>query len=138
VTQQNISYHLQQIEESGELHLSDAYKKILLPSDKWSGEVMMYNLDVVIAVGYRVNSYEATQFRIWATQVLKEYLTKGFVYDSTWYLSYVRSKTLSLQSAASGPGTWDRCARPRFGYGRCRTANKACRPRFYTRVPRRQ
>jgi hypothetical protein len=54
VTQQNISYHLQQIEESGELHLSDAYKKILLPSDKWSGEVMMYNLDVVIAVGYRV------------------------------------------------------------------------------------
>ena len=41
----------------------------------------MYNLDVVIAVGYRVNSYEATQFRIWATQVLKEYLTKGFVLD---------------------------------------------------------
>ena len=35
------------------IHLSDAYKKILLPSDKWSGEVMMYNLDVVIAVGYR-------------------------------------------------------------------------------------
>ena len=81
VTQQNISYHLSQIEESGELHLSDAYKKNLLPSDKWSGEVMMYNLDVVIAVGYRVNSYEATQFRIWATQVLKEYLTKGFVLD---------------------------------------------------------
>ena len=45
VTQQNISYHLSQIEESGELHLSDAYKKILLPSDNWSGEVMMYNLD---------------------------------------------------------------------------------------------
>ena len=41
----------------------------------------MYNLDVVIAVGYRVNSYEATQFRIWATQVLREYLTKGFVLD---------------------------------------------------------
>ena len=52
-----------------------------MPSDKWSGEVMMYNLDVVIAVGYRVNSYEATQFRIWATQVLKEYLTKGFGLD---------------------------------------------------------
>lgn len=81
VTQQNISYHLQQIEESGEIHLSDAYKKVLLPSDKWSGEVMMYNLDVVIAVGYRVNSYEATQFRIWATNVLKDYLTKGFVLD---------------------------------------------------------
>lgn len=87
VTQQNISYHLQQIEESGELHLSDAYKKNLLPSDKWSGEVMMYNLDVVIAVGYRVNSYEATQFRIWATQVLKEYLTKGFVFNGRLVVS---------------------------------------------------
>lgn len=41
----------------------------------------MYNLDVVIAVGYRVNSYEATQFRIWATQILKEFLIKGFVLD---------------------------------------------------------
>jgi hypothetical protein len=61
--------------------LSDAIKKILIPSDKWSGEVLMYNLDVVIAVGYRVNSYEATQFRIWSTQILKEYLTKGFVLD---------------------------------------------------------
>lgn len=81
VTQQNISYHLTQIEESGELHLSDAYKKKLLITDKWSGEVIMYNLDVVIAVGYRVNSYEATQFRIWATSILKEYLTKGFVLD---------------------------------------------------------
>ena len=80
VTQQNISYHLSQIEESGEIHLSNTYKKVLYPSDKWSGEVMMYNLDVVIAVGYRVNS-EATQFRIWATGILKEYLTKGFVLD---------------------------------------------------------
>lgn len=81
VTQQNISYHLAQIENSGELHLSDTCKKVLLPSGKWSGEVLMYNLDAVIAVGYRVNSYEATQFRIWATQVLKEYLTKGFALD---------------------------------------------------------
>jgi len=81
VTIPNIVYHLQQIEASGEIHLSDAIKKILIPSDKWSGEVMMYNLDVVIAVGYRVNSYEATQFRIWSTQILKEYLTKGFVLD---------------------------------------------------------
>ena len=81
VTQQNISYHLQQIDESGELHLSDGYKKYLYASDKWSENTAMYNLDVVIAVGYRVNSYEATQFRIWSTQILKEYLTKGFVLD---------------------------------------------------------
>ena len=47
---------------SGEIHLSDGYKKYLNASDKWSDNVTMYNLDVVIAVGYRVNSYEATQF----------------------------------------------------------------------------
>ena len=81
VTVPTVNYHLGQIEQSGEIHLSDAIRKILIPSDKWSGEVMMYNLDVVIAVGYRVNSYEATQFRIWSTQILKEYLTKGFVLD---------------------------------------------------------
>ena len=81
VTVPTINYHLGQIEQSGEIHLSDAIRKILIPSDRWSGEVLMYNLDVVIAVGYRVNSYEATQFRIWSTQILKEYLTKGFVLD---------------------------------------------------------
>ena len=81
VTIPTINYHLDQIEQSGEIHLSDAIRKIRRPSDKWSGEVMMYNLDVVIAVGYRVNSYEATQFRIWSTKILKEYLTKGFVLD---------------------------------------------------------
>ena len=81
VTIPTINYHLDQIEQSGEIHLSDAIRKIRIPSDKWSGDVMMYNLDVVIAVGYRVNSYEATQFRIWSTKILKEYLTKGFVLD---------------------------------------------------------
>ena len=81
VTVPTINYHLDQIEQSGEIHLSDTIRKIRIPSDKWSGEVLMYNLDVVIAVGYRVNSYEATQFRIWATGVLKEYLKKGFVLD---------------------------------------------------------
>ncbi len=42
---------------------------------------MLYNLDAIIAVGYRVNSYEATQFRIWAREVLKEYIIKGYVMD---------------------------------------------------------
>ena len=81
VTVPTINYHLDQINQSGEIHLSDALRKILTPSDKWSENVAMYNLDVVIAVGYRVNSYEATQFRILPTQILKEYLTKGFVLD---------------------------------------------------------
>lgn len=81
VTVPTINYHLQQIDESGEIHLSDAIRKIRIPSETWSGDVLMYNLDVVIAVGYRVNSYEATQFRIWSTQILKEFLIKGFVLD---------------------------------------------------------
>ena len=81
VTVPTINYHLGQIEQSGEIHLSDSIRKIRIPSEKWAGDVLMYNLDVVIAVGYRVNSYGATQFRIWSTQILKEYLTKGFVLD---------------------------------------------------------
>ena len=82
VTGADISYHLIQIENNGELHLSDCIKKILIPSEQWDEQgVTLYNLDAVIAVGYRVNSYEATQFRIWATKVLKEFIVKGFVLD---------------------------------------------------------
>ena len=82
VTIQDISYHLIQINDTGELQLSTAIKKILNPSDNCDEQgVLLYNLDVIIAVGYRVNSYEATQFRIWARQVLKEYIIKGFVMD---------------------------------------------------------
>ena len=82
VTIPDITYHLKQLDESGEVHLSEAIKKILIPSEKWDEQgVLMYNLDAIIAVGYRVNSYEATQFRIWAREVLKEYIIKGFVMD---------------------------------------------------------
>ena len=82
VTIPDITYHLKQLDESGEVQLSAAIKKILIPSDNCDEQgVSMYNLDVIIAVGYRVNSYEATQFRIWARGVLKEYIIKGFVMD---------------------------------------------------------
>ena len=77
-----INYHLKQIDESGEVHLSDAIRKIRIPSEQWDEQgVTLYNLDAVIAVGYRVNSYEATQFRIWSAKVLKEYIVKGFALD---------------------------------------------------------
>ena len=82
VTVQDISYHLNQIGESGEVQLSKAIKNFLIPSDNCDEPgVLLYNLDAIIAVGYRVNSYEATQFRIWAREVLKEYIIKGFVMD---------------------------------------------------------
>ena len=77
-----INYHLTQIDESGEVQLSTAIRKIRIPSDNCDEQgVLLYNLDAIIAVGYRVNSYEATQFRIWAREVLKEYIIKGFVMD---------------------------------------------------------
>jgi len=61
VTVQDISYHLIQINDSGEVQLSTAIKKILNPSDNCDEQgVLMSNLDVIIAVGCRVNSYEAT------------------------------------------------------------------------------
>jgi len=77
-----INYHLTQLNESGEVQLSAAIRKIRIPSDNCDEQgVLLYNLDAIIAVGYRVNSYEATQFRIWARDVLKEYIIKGYVMD---------------------------------------------------------
>ena len=80
-----ISYHLGEIYDSGELKENATIRKIGIVQTEGEREVnrpqMMYNLDAIIAVGYRVNSYQATQFRIWATTVLKEYIIKGFVLD---------------------------------------------------------
>jgi len=80
-----INYHLKQIFESGELDEKSTIGKIpivqLEGGREISRQVIFYNIDAVIAVGYRVNSYQATQFRIWATNALKEYLIKGFVLD---------------------------------------------------------
>lgn len=77
-----ISKHLNNIYDSGEL-VKDATISILETvqmegSRQVKRKVEYYNLDVIISVGYRVNSSKATQFRIWATQVLKEYIIKGF------------------------------------------------------------
>jgi hypothetical protein len=80
-----ISKHLANIFETGELQ-KDATISILETvqaegSRQVSRMVEFYNLDAIIAVGYRVNSYQATQFRIWATKTLKEFIVKGFVLD---------------------------------------------------------
>ena len=78
-----INYHLKEIFNSGELGKSSTIRKIRIVQNEGKREVdrdvTFYNLDAIIAVGYRVNSKRATQFRIWATQVLKEYIIKGFV-----------------------------------------------------------
>src|ERR1035437_2681015 len=85
VESHTITYHLQEIYKSSELSSVATTRKIRVVQTEGSREVSrevdFYNLDAIIAVGYRVNSREATQFRIWATQVLREYLIKGFVLD---------------------------------------------------------
>lgn len=77
-----ITKHLKNIIESGELK-EDSVSSILehTADDGKIYATRYYNLDAIIAVGYRVNSYQATQFRIWATQTLKEFILKGFVLD---------------------------------------------------------
>jgi hypothetical protein len=84
-TKQVVSYHLQQIYESEELRREATVKEILTVQQEGKREVSrkldFYNLDAIIAVGYRINSRQATQFRIWATKVLREFIIKGFVLD---------------------------------------------------------
>ncbi len=78
-TKQNISYHLNNIFKEEELNKASVVKDFLTTaSDEKNYNVLHYNLDAIIAVGYRINSKKATEFRIWATKVLKEYMTKGF------------------------------------------------------------
>ena len=88
IDKSGISRHLKKIFESGELDEKVVVAKIAtttphgaMPDKTQNNESMFYNLDAIISVGYRVNSKKATQFRIWATKVLKEYMIKGFVLD---------------------------------------------------------
>lgn len=81
-SKQNISYHLNNIFKDNELQENSVVKEFLTTAnDGKNYNTNFYNLDAIISVGYRVNSIQATQFRIWATQTLKEYIIKGFVMD---------------------------------------------------------
>lgn len=81
-TKQNISLHINNIFKEGELDKKATVKNYLTVREEGNRHVKRdieyYNLDVVISVGYRVKSYQGTQFRIWATQRLREYIIKGF------------------------------------------------------------
>lgn len=80
-----ISKHLKNIFESGELNEERTVSKMETVQEEGSRKVKrettFYNLDVIISIGYRVNSQKATKFRIWATDVLRDYLQKGFKID---------------------------------------------------------
>ena len=78
----NISEHIKHIFEEGELDENSVVRKFrTTASDGKNYNVIYYNLDMIISLGYRVHSRIATQFRIWATKQLKEYIIKGFVMD---------------------------------------------------------
>ena len=81
----DISKHLANIYDEGELDKEATVSKMEIVQKEGDRSVRrkpdFYNLDAIISVGYRVNSRKATQFRIWATKVLKEYMIKGFVLD---------------------------------------------------------
>ena len=81
-SKQNISQHLQRIFAEGELAEHSVVNKFFTTAaDGKNYQTLFYNLDAIIAVGYRVNSRRATQFRIWATHLLKEFIIKGFILD---------------------------------------------------------
>lgn len=85
ITTKTISEHLGNIYREGELIESSTVRNFRVVQTEGardvSREITFYNLDTIISVGYRVNSSRATQFRIWATKTLKEYIVKGFVLD---------------------------------------------------------
>jgi len=84
-TKQNVSLHIQNIFAEGELSPAATVKDFLTVQTEGARRVERrvehYNLDVIISVGYRVKSLRGTQFRIWATQRLREYIVKGFTMD---------------------------------------------------------
>ena len=84
-TKPNISLHIKNVFDEGELLPKATVKEYLTVQKEGdrmvSRTVTYYNLDVIISVGYRVKSLRGTQFRIWATQRLKEYLIKGFTIE---------------------------------------------------------
>ena len=84
-SQQDVSYHIKQIYAEGEQDPERTHKKFLLVRQEGNRSVRRqmshYNLDMIIAVGYRVKSQVATRFRQWATQHLHEFIQKGFTLD---------------------------------------------------------
>jgi hypothetical protein len=77
-----VNEHLKRIFSSGELQPDSVIRKIRITANDGKNYLTnFYSLDAIIATGYRVNSYQATQFRIWATATLREFITKGFVLD---------------------------------------------------------
>lgn len=101
----NISLHLKNIYADGELEQTATTEKISVVRTEGTREVSRtldhYNLDAIIAVGYRVNSKKATRFRQWATKTLKEYIQKGFVLNDELMKMAAPSARITSTSCSS-------------------------------------
>nr|MCR4898038.1 virulence RhuM family protein [Acholeplasmatales bacterium] len=95
-TKQNISMHIKNISNDDELDNSVVKDFFTTAQDGKNYQTKMYNLDMIIAIGYRVNTKRGTIFRKWATKILKQYLLKGYVIDEERCLNCT-SNILSLQ-----------------------------------------
>ena len=100
-TKQNISLHINNCFKEGELEKMATVKESLTVQDEGKRSVRRkieyYNLDVIISVGYRVKSKQGTQFRIWATQVLRDYLLKGYALNQRMNRILNRSNSTCLK-----------------------------------------
>lgn len=98
-----VSKHINNIDHEGELSKKATVSKMEIVGKEGKRlikrQIEMINLDMIIAVGYRVNSKRATQFRIWATQTLKEYITNGYVINAKRLEENNRKNLAELQSA---------------------------------------
>ena len=115
-----VSYHLKEVYDSGELSREATLRRIQRVQREGNRdvarEIEFYNLDAIISVGYRVNSAQATQFRIWATQTLREFVIKGFVLDDersgsspcTWTTPRTRRPVNSRCEWPIGRPSWTR------------------------------
>ena len=107
-TKQNISLHIKQIFREKELSKKATVKKYLTVQKEGdrliSREITYYNLDIIISTGYRVKSKRGTQFRIWATQKLKDHLVKGYTINEKRLKEQQEKWDLALLVAQSDPG----------------------------------
>ena len=103
-TTQNITMHIKNIYEEKELNMNSTCKNFLQVRKEGnrnvSRKLIHYNLDMILSVGYRIKSKVATQFRIWATNTLREYLTKGYVINEKM-LKTQQNKIQTLQSTVN-------------------------------------
>jgi hypothetical protein len=98
-TKQNVSLHINNIFKEGELDENSVVKySLTTASDGKKYKTKLYNLDVIISVGYRVKSQRGTQFRIWANKILKEYLLKGYAINNRIELLEKKVNSIELKN----------------------------------------